>query len=156
MLDSGRFNLQANTDKIQPGYNLFGKQNNNYLCPHGSLNTPQNLIRVNLSRFWVTSMDIWVMLINLKCLHCIIICTTLSWRIERLESGFQLNSHCKARSCIWPQPYDPDFDLSMLDLFGIGHESNFFMAYTEQVWHGDQNLGRKVEVIYMDVPCNAC
>ncbi len=30
-----------------------------------------------------------------------------------------LNRHCKARSCIWPQPYDPKFDLSKLDPFGI-------------------------------------
>ncbi len=54
------------------------------------------------------------------------------------------NRHCKARSCIWPQPNDPDFDLSMLDLFGIYR--------TEVTWR-DQNLGRKVEVIYMDEQC---
>ena len=30
-----------------------------------------------------------------------------------------VNRHCKDRSCIWPQPNDPYFYLSMLDLFGI-------------------------------------
>ena len=34
-----------------------------------------------------------------------------------------LNRYCKARPCTWPQPYDPDFDLSMLDLFNICHEA---------------------------------
>ncbi len=50
----------------------------------------------------------------------------------------KVNSHYKARSFIWPQLYHPDFDLSMLDLFGIF--PNFFMAYTDQVWHGDTKI----------------
>ena len=33
------------------------------------------------------------------------------------------NRHCRARPCKWPQPYDPDFDLSMSDLFDICHEA---------------------------------
>ena len=39
------------------------------------------------------------------------------------EKFTTINRHCKACSCIWPQPYDPDFDLSMLDLFSICHEA---------------------------------
>ncbi len=34
-----------------------------------------------------------------------------------------INRHCKARSCIWPQPCSPDFDLSMLDPFEICYEA---------------------------------
>ncbi len=47
-----------------------------------------------------------------------------------------INRHWMARSCIWPQPYDPDFDFSMVDLFGIC----LFMAYTGQVWHGETKI----------------
>ena len=34
-------------------------------------------------------------------------------------SRYPLNKHCRARPCRWPQPYDPDFGLSMPHLFGI-------------------------------------
>ncbi len=40
-----------------------------------------------------------------------------------LKTSIRFNRYCKARSCICPQPYDQDFDLSMLDLFGICHEA---------------------------------
>ncbi len=79
---------------------------------------------------------------------------------------FNLNKYCKARSCIWPRPYDPDFDLSMSDLLGICYEAVAEnLRWVPKLLHGiyrtgvtwrDQNLSRKVEVSYMDEPCNAC
>ncbi len=66
------------------------------------------------------------------------------------------NKHCRARPCKWPQPYDPDFGFSMSHLFCICHLSthrkvqrwrkilrenpNFFMAHTEQMWHGETKI----------------
>ena len=39
---------------------------------------------------------------------------------RRIHFGvWQINKHCRARSCIWPRPHDPDFYLSMSDLLGI-------------------------------------
>ncbi len=51
--------------------------------------------------------------------------TTLRWSapIWPLQIGAdRLNKHCTARPCKWPQPYDPDFGLSMSHLFGICHK----------------------------------
>ena len=39
----------------------------------------------------------------------------------RVSSQCHFYRHCEARSCIWPQPYDSGFYLSMSDLFGICH-----------------------------------
>ncbi len=54
------------------------------------------------------------------------------------------NKHCKARPCKRPRPYDPDFGLSVSHLYRTG------------LTQKDQNLGRKVEVKYMNEPFNAC
>ena len=66
------------------------------------------------------------------------------------------NKHCRARPCKWPKPYDPDFDLSMLDLWltaqCTGQSCNKVWAHQTGLTWKDQNLGRKVEVIYMDDP----
>ena len=49
----------------------------------------------------------------------------------------------------------------MVDLFGICYEAVWepklvYGMYRTGVTWRDQNLGRKVEVIYVDEPCNAC
>ncbi len=78
-----------------------------------------------------------------------------------------LNTHCRARPCEWPQPYDPDFSLSMSHLFGICNkevwiQKNLGMVgnlkwvpkllcgiYLTGLTWKDKNLGRKVEVKYI-------
>ncbi len=68
--------------------------------------------------------------------HCIAFLRSLyleshpksSWLkdLAKFSSPFSVqgtfNKHCRARPCKWPQPYDPDFTLSMSHLFGICHK----------------------------------
>ena len=74
-----------------------------------------------------------------------------------------VNKHCSVRPCKEPQPSDPDFGLSVSDLFGICHEENVRRLpkllrgiYRSGLTWKDQIWGHKLEVIYMDEPCNAC
>ena len=52
--------------------------------------------------------------------------------------GKQFNKRCRACSCIWPQPYDPDFDLSMSNMLGMLHEAGWLyqtgLTWKDQIW----------------------
>ncbi len=43
-----------------------------------------------------------------------------------------VNMHCRAHLCKWPQPYNPDFSLSM---------RSSFMVYANHPWHGKIKFG---------------